>query len=165
MITFAAASALALAACDAPADDTAADPAETAMPDQAAGGMESGTTPPAGGVSTTEADTESIPAALQGRWGLVAADCTSTRGDAKGLIDVSEDKVTFYESRATLGDIAERTDDTIRATFALTGEGMTWNRDMALEAQDGGNALVRTEFGEEAMPEPLRYTKCPNGDA
>ena len=27
----------------------------------------------------------SFPAAIQGRWGLVPADCTSTKGDAKGL--------------------------------------------------------------------------------
>src|SRR5688572_30753552 len=30
-----------------------------------------------------------IPASLHGRWGLTPADCTSTRGDAKGLLIVS----------------------------------------------------------------------------
>ena len=39
-----------------------------------------------------------IPASLHGRWGLTPADCTSTRGDAKGLLIVSADGLKFYES-------------------------------------------------------------------
>lgn len=155
--------ALALAACGAPddnADTPTPDGTEDAMPVEPDGGIGDGATPPgadaAGG----------IPTALHGRWGLVAADCTSTRGDAKGLIEVNGEAVTFYESRATLGDVAERDGDSIRATFAFTGEGMEWTRDMALEAADGGEALIRTEYGEDAMPEPLRYIACPaEGDA
>src|SRR5215218_6684586 len=41
-----------------------------------------------------------IPASLHGRWGLTPADCTSTRGDAKGLLVISADGLKFYESRA-----------------------------------------------------------------
>lgn len=167
-ITLAALPALALAACDtAPTDDTAAgaDSAETPMPTEPDGGIGDGATPPADDTSAPEGDASSIPTVLQGRWGLVPADCTSTRGDAKGLIEVTGDTITFYESRATLDEIAERTDDSIRATFSFIGEGMTWTRDMALEAQDGGEALVRTEYGEDAMADPLRYTRCSEGDA
>src|SRR5687767_670720 len=36
--------------------------------------------------STIPAPAAAIPAALHGRWGLTPADCTSTRGDAKGLL-------------------------------------------------------------------------------
>lgn len=162
-IALAALPALALAACDAaPTDDTAADADTTETPAPVEPGS---TTPADDGVSTPDGDTASIPAALQGRWGLVAADCTSTRGDAKGLIEITGDTITFYESRATLGDIAERSDDSIRATFSFTGEGMTWTRDMTLAAQDGGEALVRTEYGEDAMADPLRYSRCSQGDA
>lgn len=167
-IALAALPALALAACDtAPTDNVAAgaDTGETPMPVEPDGGIGDGATPPADEPSTPDDDTAAIPAVIQGRWGLVAADCTSTRGDAKGLIEVSGDTITFYESRATLGDIAERTDDSIRATFSFIGEGMTWTRDMALEAQDGGETLVRTEFGEDAMADPLRYSRCSGGDA
>jgi len=168
MIALATVPAFALAACGAPADDGAdgADAAaETSMPMEPDGGIGDGATPPAGETSAPDGDAASIPAALQGRWGLVAADCTSTRGDAKGLIEVTGNTITFYESRATLGDVAQRTDDSIRATFSFTGEGMTWNRDMALAAQDGGEALVRTEYGEDAMADPLRYSRCSEGDA
>ncbi|MGV2495090.1 hypothetical protein [Pelagerythrobacter aerophilus] len=168
MIVLAAAPAFALAACGAPADDSAdgADAAtETPMPVEPDGGIGDGATPPAGETSSPDGDMASIPVALQGRWGLVAADCTSTRGDAKGLIEVTGNTITFYESRATLDDVAQRTDDSIRAKFSFTGEGMTWTRDMALAAQDGGKTLVRTEYGENAMADPLRYSRCSEGDA
>lgn len=165
-IALAALPALALAACDtAPTDDSAAGADATEAEVGSASGNYDGATSPVDGSSAVEGDAASIPTALQGRWGLVAADCTSTRGDAKGLIEITGETITFYESRATLGDIAERIDDSIRATFSFTGEGMTWTRDMALEAQDGGEALVRTEYGEDAMTDPLRYSRCSEGDA
>ena len=159
-IFLAAAPALALAACGAPADDAATDSAETAdapIPVEPDGGIGDGAGPPAGDDSAADAST--IPTALQGRWGLVAADCTSTRGVAKGLIEVTGDRITFYESRATLGEIADRSDTSIRADFAFTGEGMEWSRDIALAAE-GEDKLVRTEYGEDALAEPLTYTKC-----
>lgn len=102
-----------------------------------------------------------IPAAAQGRWGLVPADCTSTRGDAKGLLIVDGTTLKFYESRGTLGTVAERSDNRIRATFAFSGEGMTWNRDEVLDVQDGGKTLIRREYGEDAAPGPFKYTRCP----
>lgn len=158
-IFLAAAPAFALAACGAPADDSATDSAEapeTPMPVEPDGGIGDGAGPPADEDAT---GASTIPTALQGRWGLVAADCTSTRGDAKGLIEITGDTITFYESRATLGDIAERSDTRIRAEFDFIGEGMEWSRDISL-ATEGDGKLVRTEYGEDAMADPLTYTKC-----
>lgn len=102
-----------------------------------------------------------IPVAMQGRWGLVPGDCTSTRGDAKGLLLVEPTGLKFYESMAQLGAVAERSNNKIRATYAFTGEGMDWSRDMALELGNDGNRLVRREFGAEAIAVPLSYTRCP----
>ena len=101
-----------------------------------------------------------IPIAAQGRWGLVPADCTSTRGDAKGLLAIDGTTLKFYESRGTLGKIAERSDTRIRATFAFSGEGMNWVRDEVLDVQDSGKTLIRREYGEDAAPGPLKYTRC-----
>ncbi|WP_374408626.1 hypothetical protein [Pelagerythrobacter sp.] len=160
-IALAALPAFALAACGAPADETAPgadtqpDAMKSPIPVEPDGGIGDGAGPPAaGGQAAT-----TIPAALQGRWGLVPADCTSTRGDAKGLITVDGSSIKFYESRATLGEVAQSSDTSIRAQFAFTGEGMEWNRDTMLAAQ-GDDKLVRTEYGEEAMADPLTYTKC-----
>ena len=103
---------------------------------------------------------KSIPLALRGRWGSVAADCTSTRGDAKGLITISADSLRYYESVAKLGTVTERSDTSLAAGFAFSGEGMEWQRDMTLKLQDGGKALVIQEFGADAVPGPLTYRHC-----
>ena len=110
--------------------------------------------------STTGIPEFGFPIAAQGRWGLVPADCTSTRGDAKGLLIVSATTLTFYESRGTLKAIAERSDTRIRATFAFSGEGMTWTRDEVLDVQNGGKTLIRREYGEDAAPGPFKYARC-----
>jgi hypothetical protein len=101
-----------------------------------------------------------IPAALQGRWGLVPADCTSTRGDAKGLLTISPTTLKFYESLGTLGKIRTRTASTLRADFSFSGEGMTWTRDETLSVS--GNKLTRTERGgdEPGSGGPFTYTRC-----
>jgi len=101
-----------------------------------------------------------IPDAIQGRWGLVPADCTSTRGDAKGLLEIGPDKLKFYESVGTLGKVAETGDTRIRAQFAFTGEGMSWEREEVLDVQAGGDVLIRREYGDDALPGPFRYTRC-----
>jgi len=155
----AAAALLALAACQqsTPAEE------EQAAPDAAAPGATEAANP-----STTEADTAfegaaesgDIPSAIQGRWGLVPADCEPGRADAKGLLVIAPRRLEFYESAATLTDISESAPSRVRASFAFTGEGMSWQRDMALEVEDGGRTLVRREFGDDAATEPFRYTKC-----
>ena len=101
-----------------------------------------------------------IPLAVQGRWGLVPADCTSTRGDAKGLLVIDATTLTFYESRAVLGAVEDVDNDGIEATFAFTGEGQEWTLDLDLQVEDGGNTLIRKDTGEGAAPEPLKYTRC-----
>ena len=101
-----------------------------------------------------------IPAALHGRWGLVPADCTSDRGDAKGLIVVDAQGIKFYESRGSVGEVAESDDRSIRASFAFTGEGQEWVRDMQLALSADGAQLIRREFGNDALQAPLIYRKC-----
>jgi len=114
--------------------------------------------------STAVAINLDVPDALQGRWGLVPADCTSTRGDAKGLLVVEPRILRFYESRGTPKEITEYNESRIRAVFDFSGEGMTWQRDMTLAVEDAGDTLVREEHGEDAAPEPLRYARCRGGE-
>lgn len=115
--------------------------------------------PPAATASPAEVE-QSIPQAVQGRWGLVPADCTTTRGDDKGLLTIGPDTLKFYESQATLGQIAERSDTHIRASFAFMGEGMEWTHDVVLDVQDGGKTLTRQNFGPDAEPGSFKYTRC-----
>jgi hypothetical protein len=96
-----------------------------------------------------------IPASLQGRWGMTPEDCTSTRGDAKGLLIVSADSLKFYESVAKPAGDLKASGDSASGDFAFTGEGMTWKKYEALELQD--NKLVRTESKPMAS---FTYARC-----
>lgn len=155
-----------LAACDTGSttvdttvsEDSAAAPAPTATVTQTAAPAMPTPTDTAMPAPLPSATT--IPAAIQGRWGLVPADCTSTRGDAKGLLTVEPALLRFYESRGTLKAVKEATDTRIRASFEFSGEGMTWQRDETLDVQDGGKTLIRREYGDDAQPGPFKYARC-----
>ena len=108
---------------------------------------------------TAPADGSAIPVAMQGRWGLVPEDCTSTRGDAKGLIVVNAQTIKFYESLATLEATKEATETRFAGTFGFTGEGQEWKVDEQLDLREDGK-LVRSEQGEGAMPGSLVYAPC-----
>lgn len=132
------------AALPAPANDTTPDPA--GMPPANA-------TAPANGVAPTAAAT--IPVPLQGRWGLTPADCTSTRGDAKGLLVVAPDRMTFYESRAVPSTGVEVDGDSISGNFDFTGEGQAWSKYESLKRDR--DKLTRTETNPAAS---YTYAKC-----
>jgi hypothetical protein len=96
-----------------------------------------------------------MPATFQGRWGLVPADCTSTRGDAKGLMVVEADRLSFYESRAGVTKLDAVSSTELRATLSFSGEGQEWTEETPLVLEDGGNAMTRFAGGQT-----LRYTRC-----
>lgn len=137
--------ALALAACSN-RDDPAAPASEAAATEAAATATASTPTVAA------------IPAALHGRWGLVPGDCTSTRGDAKGLLTIDAASLRFYESEGRIGEVTAAGPSSLRASFTMQGEGMEWVREMELSAS--GNTLTRREFGAEAAAEAFVYNRC-----
>lgn len=109
----------------------------------------------ASGSPATPAPSARIPAALQGRWGLSPGACTSTRGDAKGLLVVGPDDLEFYESRAVPASDTQRSADSISGDFAFTGEGQTWTKFEALTLKD--DELVRTDSNPMAS---FTYARC-----
>lgn len=153
---FAFAALIALGACGSGSDeaDQPAPQAETATE------IAPANTPPA---SADADDIDAIPAAFHGRWGLVAADCEPGRADAKGLLTIGTDRLEFYESVATLNEVQDASPTGIRATFDFTGEGMSWERDMAFELEDGAATMVRSEFENGAITDTFRYAKCNQG--
>ena len=96
-----------------------------------------------------------IPAALHGRWGLIPGDCTSTRGDAKGLVTIAADSIRFYESVAEPAKVRARTASSIQGDFAFTGEGQEWTSPMSWSAE--GNKLTRIDSEADSR---LVYTRC-----
>ena len=84
-----------------------------------------------------------IPTQYRGRWGMVAADCTSTRGDAKGLITVSDTSIKFYEARATLKEQRPAIATSFSGLYGFSGEGQTWEKVVTLTRT--GNTLKRAD--------------------
>ncbi len=151
----------ALMACDAsdPVADEAATTAAVPAPAPAEPAPDPLAGPPAGakpaGSSILPSTAVAIPATLHGRWGLSPGDCTSTRGDAKGLLIVAADGLKFYESRAVPTSRVTTAPDSISGDFAFTGEGQSWTRFEALERRRDG--LVRTERNPDSS---FTYAKC-----
>ena len=149
---------LAVVACgasdpvDGQANNTAGLPAiNDSVPDASGSPPDKGTSPAA----QSSAPASAIPAALHGRWGLSPGDCTSTRGDAKGLLIVGPNELNFYESRAVPGSNTQAAADSIRGDFHFTGEGQTWTKFEALALQK--QELVRTESNPMAS---FTYARC-----
>ena len=96
-----------------------------------------------------------IPAAVQGRWGLTPAACSSPGRYPKGLLVITADQVKFYESRAVPSSVIEADGDSISGNFAFAGEGRSWSRYEALNVER--NRLTRTETNPTAS---FSYAKC-----
>lgn len=151
---------LALAACDDAGDenitiDNSVNAAEAANaeievlpPDDSANGGGNDVAPPTNADGEAAAPPDSgaaalIPAQYRGRWGMVPADCTSTRGDAKGLITVGDRTIRFYESTATLKEQRPAIATSFSGLFGFTGEGQTWEKAMTFTRT--GDTLKRAE--------------------
>ena len=135
----------AAAALPVPANDTAPSPA---------GGPPQKQTAPAA-ISPAPPSSAVIPAALQGRWGLTPADCTTALGDAKGLLVINSGELRFYESRAVPAASAQSDADSISGDFHFTGEGQSWTKYEALKVDK--QKLTRTETNPTGS---FTYAKC-----
>jgi hypothetical protein len=153
--------ALALAACQQPNDDN------IAIDESNAANAEIETLPPDETVTndttnvlngnSSESGPVAIPAAFHGRWGMVPADCTSTKGDAKGLITINADSITFYESKGRLTKVTLNAPENFTGIFAFTGEGQTWSNSQNLKLTGSSNTLVRSETD---VSQSYSYKRC-----
>ena len=159
--------ALALIACtradpnnisiDETGNAAAATELETLPPSDEAGAPANQANDAAGNDSASAAAV--IPAQYRGRWGLVPADCTSTRGDAKGLIAVDDTTIKFYEARATLKEQRPAIATSFSGVFGYTGEGQTWERIETLTVI--GDRMARSSTAPNGdAGEALTYTRC-----
>lgn len=157
-LTLTIASALALTACsrDAPAPDVE----QSAAPNAAPSTSTAPEAVPSASENVSPKGVTEFPAAMHGRWGLVPADCTSQRGDNKGLITVDEKSIRFYESVASIAAVKQATVTSLSATLAYDGEGMQWQHDAKLELKPQTGELVMEEFGPDAVPGARTYTRC-----
>ncbi|WP_267382111.1 MULTISPECIES: hypothetical protein [unclassified Sphingomonas] len=98
-----------------------------------------------------------IPAPFQGRWGMVGKDCVPGRGDAKGLMIVSGDALTFYESHATIGRADRLAPGSLSLKLDYLGEGKRWSDTETLTLVDP-QTLVREAKSPAGS---FRYSRCP----
>ena len=108
----------------------------------------------------SEADGKSIPVAIRGRWALDASDCPKRPGTDLTALTIDAANLRFHESHGELARIRQSDARRIVADYKFSGEGMEWNRLIVLDAQDGGNILIRRDHGEGAAAGPMRYTRC-----
>jgi hypothetical protein len=144
--------ALAMTACRKPADDS-----NIAID----GGANSAANSMVENASANDAAAGSqIPAAFRGRWGITSADCTSDRGDAKGLLTITETGLVFHEARGTLAKVIAASKTEFDARYAFAGEGQTWKRTERLTL--AGDRLQRRTDREPGQEPPvdLNYSRC-----
>jgi hypothetical protein len=101
--------------------------------------------------------TLAIPAAFRGRWGMNPADCTSTKGDAKGLITIGDKTIKFFESKGTLIKVVLNAPENFTGTFAFTGEGQSWTNSQNLKLTNSSNTLIRSETD---VDQSYSYQRC-----
>lgn len=149
-LTVAAAPLLVLAACG-----------DTSMPDgvnsEPANALPDGKAEVTAPTDTTAETERTIPAPLQGQWGMADADCTSRAGDAKGLLTIDATTLRFYESLGTLSEVQERDASHLVARFDFVGEGMEWSRTETLKLD--GAVLIRSTDAGDAQG-PYEYQRC-----
>lgn len=154
--------ALALAACQQSSDDNFAiddtnmanAEIETLPPDET---VTNETANVADGNSVETPGALAIPAAFHGRWGMVPADCTSTKGDAKGLIAIDRNSIKFYESVGKLTKVTLNAPENFTGTFAFTGEGQSWTNSQNLKLSGSSNTLARSETD---VAQSYTYKRC-----
>ena len=130
-------------------------PDNAATPDPAGGPPENNVAAAARSAPAASKTAVMIPPALQGRWGLTPADCTTSLGDAKGLLVINSTELRFYESRAVPSQNVQTSGSTMNGDFNFTGEGQTWTKFESLRRN--GHNLMRTESDPTAS---YTYAKC-----
>jgi outer membrane lipoprotein-sorting protein len=153
--------ALALAGCQQASDNIAIDESNTANaeietlpPDET---VTNETANVADGNATDTTGALAIPAAFHGRWGMNPADCTSMRGDAKGLIVIDPTSIKFFESKGTLTKVVLNAPENFTGSFAFTGEGQSWSNSQNLKLTGSSNTLIRSETD---VSQSYSYKRC-----
>lgn len=131
------------------------------LPDNLAIAEPTAATEPANTVGTIRLPTQ-IPDQFHGRWALVRADCISTRGDAKGLLTITDARLTFYEARGTLEKVLSATANSFDGEYGFTGEGMEWRRVERLKlVNDKLQRRTDPAVDQSEPPVNLTYSRCP----
>ena len=116
---------------------------------------------PVGTSTPTSAQGRALPTAFQGYWGATPNDCALANVDARGRVAIDSDQLRFFERRAAVDTLRERSPTTLLATLAYKGDGQRWKRSATLTLEQGGTRLVLVEQGDAVRPgQTMRYQRC-----
>lgn len=143
---------LALAACGSPEPSPDA-PAKTPIPFEPDGGIGDGAGPPEAVAET------SIPQRFLGVWD--AGDCSAS---SEMRLEVTADRLEYYESVGTLTAIEAASGGDVLATLAMSGEGQSWSDTVRLQLTevDGREALLVLPGPDSDVElRPVPRLRCP----
>ncbi len=107
-----------------------------------------------------------IPASLQGQWiflgdGEKAQECSEVEEGEGTLLEVTADKISSFASLSELESVEESDATSMQGTFTYQDDSDELiTQQIKLEAEDDGQTLVYSEFGENAGLAPARYGRC-----
>ena len=102
-----------------------------------------------------------LPVGFQGYWGATPGDCALANVDAGGRLAIDADQLRFFERRASVDALRERSPTNVAATLAYKGDGERWKHDATLTLEQGGTRLLLVEQGDAVRPgQTLRYQRC-----
>lgn len=102
-----------------------------------------------------------FPTPFEGYWGATPNDCELANVDARGRISVDNDAIRFFEMKARVDTLAERSASAIDTVLRFSGDGKHWERATRFVLEQGGTTLLRIEQQDAGRP-PLttRYQRC-----
>lgn len=116
---------------------------------------------PVSSPTPTAAQGRALPTAFQGYWGATPDDCALANVDARGRVAIDSDQLRFFERRAAVDTLRERSPTTLAVTLAYKGDGQRWKHDATLTLEQGGTRLLLVEQGDAVRPgQTMRYQRC-----
>jgi len=126
------------------------------QPGKEIGGLKVGTVPKTVQKGDGRETSTEIPIALQGRWGTVAADCSTDTGNPDGLLDIRTSRLLLHHAEAQLRLARFRSPTALEADFAYVGEDRSWTQTESITLD--GDTLYRKNA---ALQIAVRYERCP----
>lgn len=108
------------------------------------------------GTAAAVAQQQTIPAQFQGKWDLDVESCSSPVRP-EGRLDISADRVEFYESGGPVRNVVTHSNSDIELSIELSGEGETWISDKYFRLSEDQNSLTDLTNGNPGF---VRY-RCP----
>ena len=102
-----------------------------------------------------------FPTPFGGYWGATPNDCELANYAATGRIDIDNDTIRFFESKARVQTMTVRSPTQVDTLLRFSGDGQNWQRPTRFTLEQGGTTLVRAEPGDGGRaPLTVRYKRC-----